>query len=259
MKGLISKRKYIVSLLELLDNSLIKRILLHKILKKSYKITCCEETRAYLVKRWHKLNSLPTVFPNKSFNQLTTRHVKPTINITKNIIEQIKDKNIIIYQGYIQNSEELLELAKALIITKKKYTLVLLGIDKYNSYDKIKKIYKNCMMFSYIPAPFHLEITSYARIGVVYYRPTTLNNVFCAPNKIFEYSGFGIPMIGNTIPGLKNTIGNAGAGKCIEFTCGNIVEALNEIEKNYEHYSKNAINYYNSVDNYEIMKKFLEK
>lgn len=259
MKGLLKGKKYIVTLLELLDESPTKRKLLHGILENAYKITCCEETRAYIVKHWYSLKELPAIFPNKPYNQLTQRRAKPTSKLTEEIISQIKDEDVIIYQGYLQNTEELIELAKALNKCKNKYKLVLMGIDEYNSYNKIKEIYKNCVFFPYVPAPLHLEVTSYAKFGLLFYRPTILNKAFCAPNKVFEYGGFGIPMLGNDIPGLKNTIGNAQAGKCIELKCDNIIEALNEMESNYESYSKNATSYFYSIDNYKTMKEFLNK
>ncbi len=259
MKGLLKGKKYIVTLLELLDDSPKKRKLLHGILENAIAVTCCEETRAYIVKYWYKLKELPTAFPNKAYNQLTKRRCKGTTDITKKIINEIKNEKIIIYQGYIQNPEELLEIAKALKEHKTKYKLVLMGIDQYKSFDKIKKEYNNCVYYEYVPAPLHLEITSYATIGILFYRPTCLNKAFCAPNKIFEYGGFGIPMIGNDVPGLKNTIGNARAGECIPLTKANILEALEKIELNYDEYSNNAINYFNSIDNLEIMKDFLEK
>ena len=40
-----------------------------------------------------------------------------------------------------------------------------MGIDKYHSVDKIKAIYSNVEYVSYIPAPYHLEITSYAPVS----------------------------------------------------------------------------------------------
>ena len=43
----------------------------------------------------------------------------------------------------------------------------------------------------------------------------SLNRAFCAPNKIYEYSGLRIPAIGNEVPGLVNTIGAAKAGVCV--------------------------------------------
>ena len=54
-------------------------------------------------------------------------------------------------------------------------------------YEKIIDIYDNCVFYPYVPAPLHLEVTSYARFGILFYRPTILNKAFCAPNKIFEY------------------------------------------------------------------------
>ena len=105
------------------------------------------------------------------------------------IIDEIKEEEVIVYQGYLQNTEELLEIAKALKEFKKKYKFVLMGIDQYNSVEKIKEVYNNCVFYPYIPAPMHLEITSYAKIGILFYRPTILNNAYCAPNKIFEYGG----------------------------------------------------------------------
>lgn len=259
MKGLLKNKKYIVTLLELLDESPIKRILLHGILENAMKITCCEETRAYIIKHWYKLKELPTIFPNKPYNQISGKRLTPSNEMTKNIINEIKNDKVIIYQGYLQNTEELCEIAYALKECKINYKFVLMGIDKFNSYKKIKKIYNNCVFYPYIPAPLHLEITSYARIGILFYRPTILNNAFCAPNKIFEYGGFGIPMLGNNIPGLKNTIGNSKAGKCIELKRDNILKAINEIERNYDEYSKNALDYFNSIDNLETMREFLKK
>lgn len=259
MKGLLKGKKYIVSLLELLDNDKVKRKLLHGILENSIGITCCEETRAYIVKFWYKLKKLPTIFPNKPYEQITEKRARPSSGITKKIIDDIKDEEIVVYQGYLQNTEELLEIAKALKEFKKKYKFVLMGIDQYNSVEKIKEVYNNCVFYPYIPAPMHLEITSYAKIGILFYRPTILNNAYCAPNKIFEYGGFGIPMLGNDIPGLKNTVGANGAGKCIKLEKKYILEALKEIEEKYEEFSKKSREYFESVDNLRTMKEFMEE
>lgn len=162
-------------------------------------------------------------------------------------------------QGILQNTDEILEVAKALQTMDAGYTLLLMGIDKYHSVDKIKAIYSNVEYVSYIPAPYHLEITSYAHIGIVFYRNDSLNKVFCAPNKIYEYSGFGIPMLANDIPGLKNTVGNAGAAECMELKSNNIVHAIQKIEEDYDTYSENAKKFFAGTDNLKTMKKLMGK
>ncbi|MBR3881817.1 MAG: hypothetical protein IKJ36_00950 [Clostridia bacterium] len=257
MKFLLKGKKYIVSLLELLDEAPLKRFLLHGILENARRVTCCEETRAYIIKYWYSLKYLPDVLPNKAYKQITQKCIEPSNIITKKIIDEIKGEDIIIYQGYLQNTEELLEIAYALKMCKKKYKFVLMGIDEYNSYSKIKDIFSNTVFYEYVPAPLHLEITSYARIGILFYRPTILNKAFCAPNKIFEYSGFGIPMIGNDIPGLNNTIGISRAGRCITLERNNVLQIIEEIEENYEEYKNNALKFFDSVNNKDVIEKIL--
>lgn len=259
MKGALKNKKYIVSLLELLDEEPNKIKLLKNIVKNSIAYTVCEETRGYIMKYWWKLDKNPYVFPNKPYNQIRDKKHQPSCDETKKYIDIIKDKKIILYQGIIQNTDEIAEIAKALNTINKDYTLLLMGIDKYNSVEKIKRIYDKVEYISYIPAPLHLEITSYARIGITFYRPDSLNKVFCAPNKIYEYSGFGIPIIANDIPGLKNTVGKFGAAECVNLTEKNIIDAIKIIENDYDNYSKNALIFFESTDNLKTMKELIEK
>ena len=125
--------------------------------------------------------------------------------------------------------------------------------------DKIKEINPNTIYSEYIPAPLHLEVTSNAEIGLLFYDPDTLNKAFCAPNKIFEYSVFGLPIIGNNIPGLYNTIGRAKAGICTDFSYEGIKKALEEIYSHYDEYSSMAYKFYDSVDNVKTMRTIAEK
>ena len=118
-----------------------------------------------------------------------------------------------------------------------------------NAYEELKKIYDKVIELSSLPAPLHLEVTSHAKIGLVFYDDFSLNQAFCAPNKIYEYSGFGIPMLANKIPGLENTVGKFNAGKCIDFESEQLMEAIKEIDGNYERYSVNALALYDAVDN----------
>ena len=257
LKGKLKGKKYVTTFLELLDDNILKIKLLKRIAQNAIATTVCEETRGYIMRYWWNLKNLPYVFPNKPYNFSTNRCQTPTIEETKKVIHEIKNKKVILYQGILQNTEELCEVAKALKELNKDYILLLMGIDKYNSVNKIKKLYKNVIYVSYIPAPCHLEITSYAHIGITFYRDDSLNKAFCAPNKIYEYSGFGIPIIANNIPGLKNTIGKFNSAECIQLNKNNIVCAINKIENNYSVYSKNAKTFFESTNNMETMKNLL--
>lgn len=97
-------------------------------------------------------------------------------------------------------------MARAIRDSGTGYYFVLMGLDPENIFADIKKEYDKSIFIKNIPAPYHLEVTSYAAIGFVFYDDrNSLNRAFCAPNKIYEYSGLRIPAIGNEVPGLVNT------------------------------------------------------
>jgi glycosyltransferase involved in cell wall biosynthesis len=248
---------YILTSLELLDDNYFKRKAMGHLAQNAKAIVACEETRAYIMKYWWNLDKLPYVMPNKPHDLYVTRYVEPSCNVTSNAINEVKDKKFIIYQGIFQNVEYLTALAEALNRYDSKYYFVMMGIDKNNIFSVVKEIYDKAIYISSIPAPLHLEVTSHAHIGIAFYDGSTLNKAFCAPNKIYEYAGFGIPIIGNRIPGLINTIGAIGAGECVDFTVDSLYEAIKSVDEHYEDYSRAALDFFSNTDNLKIMKNIV--
>ena len=112
----------------------------------------------------------------------------------------------------------------------------------------------------YVPAPFHLSITQMAHIGIVAYSFERLNDIFCAPNKIFEYSMCGFPMLCNDVGGLLSTVGDAGAGECVDFAQQSaILRGLQEISSDHEAYSERSLRFYESVDMYALHSEMLDR
>ncbi|MDO5311668.1 MAG: hypothetical protein Q4E94_07140, partial [Clostridia bacterium] len=95
--------------------------------------------------------------------------------------------------------------------------------------------------------PQHLEIASHADVAYISYvaNDHSINAVFCAPNKVYEFAGFGIPMLCNDNPGLKFTVEYNGMGVCVqELTEEHIRIALKRIDSNFEAMSNAALRYY---------------
>jgi len=253
MKGALKGFSYIITYLELLDTMKFRLLMLKEMSKKAVAVVTCEETRSYLMKYWFGLQKLPYTIPNKPYAVETKRKCKPTTTAGKKILEAVNGRKFVIYQGIFQDYDYLKIVAEVLAKDFPDYCLVMMGIDRHNIVDKIKNINPNTIYSDYIPAPKHLEVTSNADLGLLFYNPDSLNKAFCAPNKIFEYSFFGLPILGNNIPGLENTIGRANAGECVEFEPESIRVAIHRLIENYEYYSGNAKTFYNSVDNIATM------
>lgn len=257
LKGLLKNKKYVCFVLELLDEYKLKLKLLKKLMQNALAVCVCENTRAYLQQNWWNLKELPYVFPNKPYRPLEY-DIDLNNEQLKKALNTIGNSKYILYQGILQNKEELIEIAKALNSTEEHLKFVLMGIDKYNCVNEIKKYYEDIVYIKYIPAPLHLVITKNAFIGIAYYRGDSLNKAFCAPNKIYEYSNFSIPMLCNDVPGLSNTVGKFKAAECIPLKEKNIITAINTITKDYKNYSSNSKNFYKSTDNLSTMKKLMK-
>lgn len=234
--------KYFFSIYELYDivPELLKKI--KPIAQRATSVIVPEINRAFMLRFWLDLDQTPMVIPNKP---LSIPEPEAELPIE---LEQTVGKKIILYQGHITRARKLDALCEA-ISDMPEYILVLMGNNHENYASELSEKHSNILLIPFLAPPSHLKITSKAHIGVVTYDFTDLNGVYCAPNKIWEYSGYGVPMLANIIPGLIYTVGNSSAGFCVEMSDRKkIVEALKDIENNYESFSVASKKMYNSVD-----------
>ena len=61
-----------------------------------------------------------------------------------------------------------------------------------------------------------LHYTASADLGVIPYQPTCLNNLYCTPNKLFEYVAAGVPMLATDLPELRRLIAGNDIGLMID-------------------------------------------
>ena len=252
--------KHVMQLMELVED--IPLIPYQKVLKtnlklyaqRAYKVVVPEINRAYIQKTWWKLKNTPVVLPNKPYT-LTLGNLnekeKETLSLIKN-----ETRKIILYQGVFAPDRDLDIFAKAIeILGEDKYCLYIMGKDN-ELREALSAKYKNVKYLGFIPAPNHLYFTKYAYIGLLPYQPSTecwhysiLNAMFCAPNKIYEYSAYGIPMIGTDVAGLAEPFANYNMGICCKkITPESVSEAVHQIEDRYLEMKENAYKFYKDID-----------
>ena len=255
----IYDRKFVLSVLELDDTDSLIGKQLKKIINKAAVVLCCEKHRAAIMRIYYNLEREPYVLPNKPY-ELNDDNVQLDEKY-KSIIEPIKDKFIVLYQGMVTPDRPLDKIADALNILNDENTYFLILGKADESYrEELKKHYPRTVFGGFIPSPQHLLVTQYAKIGIANYDYSCLNNLFCAPNKIYEYAKFGMPMLTSTNIGLTETVGAANAAVCVDFLDVNqIAEGINKIKSNYEFYSKSAIDFYEGTSNFETIKEIVKE
>lgn len=222
-------------------------------------LTACEPHRAQYMMDWWKLAKTPYILPNKPYLHLGKEQREGSTPELREAIARIKGKKVMLYQGYIKADRNLMPLAHALAQLQSDYYLVLCGNNDVGIVQQLQDTYKKTIYLGNFAAPSHMEITPYATIGIAYYEDNCINNRYCAPNKIYEYAGCGVPMLCNNIPGLTETVGAAGAAECVDFhNVDQVIRSINKINTYYEKYKVAAMQFYSKTDNTKIMQKIVK-
>lgn len=240
------KYKFVLNLYELFDYQFMYLKLLRKFAKKTQLLICSDINRSNILRVWWKLEQTPEVILNKP-HTLITGNKLPLSDDLAEIIKSNNSDKILIYQGLIAEERGLYNVCKV-INQLSGYKLLIMG--KKNQYSEyLLKSFPNIIHIPFVAPPYHLHITSHAYIGILSYDHSSLNNIFCAPNKLWEFSNFGLPMLGNNIPGLISTIEASKMGKCVDFQNEDEVRnAIAEIDINYQYYSRNSSKFYENYD-----------
>ncbi|MCK9478948.1 MAG: glycosyltransferase [Firmicutes bacterium] len=251
LNSVLNRYKYILQINELYDKIILYRKGLKKYVRNAKALVVPEFCRANIYMYWYSLKNKPYIIPNIPYILSLESKQRISDTYASNVIEKLKHKKIFIYQGQIDiGNRNLTVIAEALrIINNSEYALVLMGRNHNNSVERLREVYPKTYFIHFIAAPYHLEVTSHAHIALLAYDRVSLNNLFCAPNKIYEYSGLGIPMLGNDIPGLYYTIEQENMGVCTSYSdVDEVVKAIEKIESNYAEYSQNSKSFYNNND-----------
>ena len=242
---------------------------LARTVRKAVKVVCCEYNRAQLTRGIFALDQLPYVLPNKMYmSHAEESGIPADIQECINpILSKLKGRKVILYQGVFLGKERRLEeFCEAIQALPDEYMLVAMGKGS-EYYEKLKEKYASdrILFIPFIRPPYHLLITKEASVGVLSYFPdstniaTVINPLYCAPNKIFEYARYGIPMISNDIPGLYYLFMQYGCGEVVRspMTVEAICNSIEQIQSHYADYAAGAKRYYESVDVKQLIEEIL--
>ncbi len=254
-------KKVVLNVLELSRKEGCFGKIIGRTLKYPKAVVACELNRARIMKMWYKLDRIPFVMPNKPYYEIDAEKSTEVIEFQR----RLKDKKYILYQGILNPERPLDTIAEALKKTKEHYTLVIIGSASskevgQDMINHLRSVYQDIIWGGYFGPPQHLYITQNAAIGIAIYDTSSLNTIFCAPNKIFEYAKYNVPIIGNDIPGLQLTVEKHNAGVCVDIDdVEQITKAIDKIAENYGKYRMGTTELYNSVDNMKVMKQIVSE
>lgn len=250
----VLKYKHVMQLMELIEryplfmNSKHFDFPIDEYARKAYKVVVPNLDRAYIQQAWWNLPTVPSVLPNKPYSiEIANKNLPLNTREALNKIKEEKRK-IILYSGLITPERNIGDFAEA-IKDREDYCIYVMG-KNFGNEAYLKEFlhkYPNVEYIGYHIAPLHLLFFKYAYIGLTPYVPTAsilhpkLNALYCAPNKIYEYSAFGVPMLGTDVIGLLRPFEQYKIGKCIKnMDSKSILDGIEYIDSNHEEMSQNA-------------------
>lgn len=249
----ISRYKFVFQCHELYDKVIQYKIQNKFYFQNSVLNVCPESNRAAIFRYWYNLKQNPSILVNAPYFHPKEKNMK--ISNPQNEIEilNLKNRKIILYMGQVSTERDITPFVRAIDELGADFHLVVMGayIPDQDYIKNLKANFKNITFINGMPSPTHLQVASWAHIGILSYSFIDLNNVFCAPNKVWEYSGFGIPMISNDVPGIASLLQKYKSGIAVNIESSDIdciKNAIMEIDSNHGEYCSNSKEMFDSCD-----------
>lgn len=135
------------------------------------------------------------------------------------LVRRSEDERMIIYQGHISLDRGIGRFVEAMAYLPAQYRLVVVGdgfdLERLKVQGQPLEQEQRFATLGAVPNQLLAAITQQADVGIVTYPYEGLNNIYCAPNKIFEYAQAGLPVVATDQPPLKFMINQYGIGELV--------------------------------------------
>lgn len=143
------------------------------------------------------------------------------------------ESKIFIYIGILGNGRGIDLILNAFSKKSVKSHVVFLGYGElYNKINTYSKKYGNIHFHSAVPHEEVVSICKSADVGLCLIENVSLSDYLCLPNKLFEYSFSGIPVLASEFPDMKKIIDEYGIGFYCDLNIDSICEKIISIEEN---------------------------
>ena len=170
-------------------------------IRQAYYVIAANEERAKVIQEKYDLKNITWVLN-------ITDAKKSDFNPEKKPYDKRKDYYMV-YQGVLNEGRNLSFFVKALTVLPKNVKLIMIGGGDVEFYKKLASdlnLQSRVILTGRVSNAEMMERLKYCHLGIISYPFTTPNNIYCSPNKIFEYAALYVPMISTDQPFLEKIL-----------------------------------------------------
>ncbi len=164
--------------------------------------------RAEIMAEHYRFKRPPTYMRNiPSQREVTSLQREVALNTYPQLRKQNKKERILLYQGDVSLARGLSRFVEVLDHLPENYRLIIAGegadLDCLTKQAGHHTQTGRFVALGRVPNTMLPAVTVHGDIGIVTYPRRGLNNIYCAPNKVFEYAQAGLPVITSDQPPLR--------------------------------------------------------
>lgn len=226
------------------------------LIKRVSHVICASEQRSEIMKDYYQLPTAPYVVRNIS-------KLIPNGDVTAASESEVLNTNDIkiIYAGVLKKGRKIELLCKAAQKLGDGYSVIIVGDGEQSEFLNDLCRSENITNVHFFGGKKSTDLGNYigrCDIGYLYYPCTDMNNTYCAPNKIYEYTSLGVPFVTNDNPTMVKEVNEFGLGAVFEEkgtdeeTIGEIQRAILAVSENMADFRRRALEF---ADNYSWEKE----
>lgn len=143
-----------------------------------------------------------------------------------------EEHKIFIYVGILGRGRGIDIILDAFRETARNATVVFMGYGEFaERLDKVSGADDRVHLHPAVPHEQVVEIAKSADFGLCLIENVSLSDYFSLPNKLFEYTFAGIPVIASDFPDIRQTVEQYGLGVCVDLDATSIMKTIDLIEE----------------------------
>jgi len=191
----------------------------HWVVPRADLVIAANEERARLMAEHYHLSYTPEFMRNIPSQQHNNSGENRLFTTYPALMKRNADKQFILYQGHMSLSRGIGRFVESIAHLPARFRLVLAGggpdREDIGVLANRLGLSGRVIQLGLIPNRDLPFVTQACDIGIVAYPFSGLNNIYCSPNKVFEYAQAGLPMIATNQPPLKAMVERYQLGRCV--------------------------------------------